>query len=383
MTRKLIIHIGSHKTGTSSIQHTLFKNKAVLQKQGYTLFCQDPDGLERKSGNSITWVKFKLKRGHRIEGKIRKKLPRALDVAGNNVIISAETLSWLFSEKEIGNFQKKLSVSFTDIKIIAYIRRQDMQAVSQYQEASKHSAFAASLFYDGGTRALPDHNKYLHKYLNYNQRLGMWADAFGDENTIIRVFESNRLKNGDAVDDFFDVTGLTKETVSVRKNESSGFEKTKVGHLISQREFPRPVWRTLTQELDNSGKMLPSRKMASSFYKEFKESNKSLNKRFSLNNEETVFTDNFEMYPVEASDLWTEDSANKAIQNLLKGVEGLSTFKQRDMEVLRQLAHKLGETDVSGSQKMLHILNKYGPESTITTRVKDSAMAQIKSYLRK
>lgn len=347
------------------------------------MFCQDPDGRERKSGNSITWVKFKLKPGHRIEGKVRKKLPGALNAAGNNVIISAETFSWLFSEKEIGKFHKKLSASFTDIKIITYIRRQDMQAVSQYQEASKHSAFAASRFYDGGTRALPGYKEHFHKYLNYNQRLGMWADVFGDDNIIIRVFERSRLKNSNAVDDFFDIAGLTKETGSSRINESGGIEKTKVGHLVSQREFPRPVWRALTKGLDNSGKMLPSREMASSFYNEFKESNKSLNKRFSLQNEEAIFNDNFDMYPIEANDLWTEDSANKAIQNLLKGVESLSAFEQSDMNFLRHCAHKLGETDAGASRKMLNILSKYSPDSRLSTRVRSRTMAQIKSFLRK
>ena len=383
MIRKLIIHIGCHKTGTSSIQHTLYKNKVPLFKQGFTLFHENPDGSERKSGNALTWVKFKLKREHRIEGKIRKELPKALAAAGNNVIISAETLSWVFSAKDIQGFQKQLSKYFDDIKIIAYIRRQDMQAVSQYQQASKHGAFVAARFYNGGTRALPVYKNYFQKYLNYHRRLGMWADAFGDNNMVIRVFERSQLIDGDSVADFFQVCGLTKTTASPRTNESSGWEKTKIGHLLSQQEFSEPVWRKLAKHLDNNGKLMPSREAASAFYANFIDSNNLLNKRFSLNEVEAVFNSGFDTYPIDANDQWTEHSTNAAIQNLLKGVKGLTTFEQGDMDFLRQYAQKLEKTDSDSSQRILNIVKKYSSESSFAKRVSNVATSRVRSYLRK
>jgi hypothetical protein len=382
MTRKLIIHIGSHKTGTSSIQHTLYKNKPALLKQGFTLFNSGPDGHERKSGNALTWVKFKLDRNYRIEGRVRKKLPAALAAEGDNVIISAETFSWIFSAKEINRLRNKLSPDFDDIKIVAYIRRQDMQAISQYQQASKHDAFVAARFYNGGTRALPTYKSYFQKYLNYHQRLGMWADAFGQNNLIIRIFESDQLVNGDAVDDFFQVTGLAKETSSTRRNQSSGFEKTKVGHLVSAQQFPLPVWKALTRHLENSGKLVPARHEAVSFYSNFQESNKLLNERFSLRAGTSLFNEDFSLYPVDCNDQWTENTANAAITNLLKGVKTLSTFEKSDIAFMRECAEKLEQTDIDSARKLLTILAKYNPDDDLSTPIINGAVSRIKAYLR-
>ena len=382
MTRKLIIHIGNHKTGTSSIQQVLFRNKDGVRKQGYDLFHENPDGSTRNSGNALTCVKFKLKRGHKIEGKVRKWLPKALCDTGHNVIISAETLSWLFSAKEIQKFQINLSQYFDDIKVVAYIRRQDMQAVSQYQQASKYGAFVAARFYQGGTRALPPYKEYFHKYLNYHQRLGMWADAFGEQNLLIRVFETNRLYNGDVVDDFFQVTDLMNEGNSTRINQSSGFEKTKVGHLISEQQFSLPVWRALTKYLDNTGKLVPDREEAAHFYSEFEESNRQLNERFSIHSDSPLFDTGFSRYPEQSTDQWTEDSANNAIRNLLKGIKGLSTFDQQDIELIRECAEKLNATVADRASNLRKMLDKYINGDGSSLRVKGSLQSRIKSFLR-
>ncbi|RLA52287.1 MAG: hypothetical protein DRR42_08015 [Gammaproteobacteria bacterium] len=381
--RKLIIHIGSHKTGTSSIQHTLFQNRATLRKQGFTLFNQDPNGKERKSGNAITWIKFRLNRKHRIEGRIRKKLPAALGTINGNVIISAETFSWVFDGREIDRFKTNLSAYFDDIEIIAYIRRQDLQTVSHYQQASKYGAFVAARFYGGESRALPSYKKHFQKYLNYHHRLGLWADAFGEKNLCMRIFEPDRLQNGDAVDDFFDAVGLIVETTPVRKNESSGYQKTKVGHLISQQEFSLPVWRALIKHLDNTGILLPSRDEATNYYAHFKANNELLNRRFSLTNEPNLFNSNFNMYPATANDRWTESSANSAIQNLLRGVKSHSPFDKGEIEFLKKCAEKLKVGDVKSSRKLLSILEKYSPETEFFVHAKTSVKSRIKAYLRK
>jgi hypothetical protein len=257
-----------------------------------------------------------------------------------------------------------------------------MQAISQYQQASKHNAFVAARFYNGGTRALPPYKEYFQKYLNYHQRLGMWADTFGERSMIVRIFERNHLKNADAVDDFFDATGIKKKTAPIRMNESSGFEKTKVGHLISEQEFSLPVWRALTKYLDNAGKLLPARDDAAAFYAMFRTGNALLNERFSLNVDQPLFYEDFSLYPVDCNDQWTENTANAAITNLLKGVKTLSTFEKSDIAFMRECAEKLEQTDIDSARKLLTILAKYNPDDDLSTRIINGAVSRIKAYLR-
>ncbi|RLA52285.1 MAG: hypothetical protein DRR42_08005 [Gammaproteobacteria bacterium] len=366
MTRKLIIHIGNHKTGTSSIQNTLFLNKAALLRQGFTLFNRNPDGSEKKSsetkkGNSSRWVKYHVNQDEAPQGRIKKTLPEALCTAGDNVIISAEALSWMFDVRKIDKFQKHLSKYFGDIKIVAYIRRQDIQAVSHHQQACKRSSVAARWFYGGGPMALPAYKDHFQNYLNYHHRLGLWADCFGEENLISRIFERGHLDNGDPVDDFFHVTGLENEIGPTLLNNSKGFEKAKIGHLISQQDFSQAEWTILTEYLDNSGKLLPSRDQAIAFYEHFKHSNELLNKRFSLNDKHSLFEEDFSQYPNEAGDEWSEATANRAINNLLKGARDLPSFEEQDIEVMHHCARLLKTVDAYSSSRMLSILKKYSP----------------------
>ncbi len=62
--------------------------------------------------------------------------------------------------------------------------------------------------YGHSTRAIPHYEAKHDLYLDYHKRLGMWADAFGDENLVIKVFDRKKLLNSDAVADFFDVIGV-------------------------------------------------------------------------------------------------------------------------------------------------------------------------------
>ena len=44
--KQIFLHIGLHKTGSSSIQETLFRNQNLLKEQGYHYFSEEVDGSE-------------------------------------------------------------------------------------------------------------------------------------------------------------------------------------------------------------------------------------------------------------------------------------------------------------------------------------------------
>lgn len=380
--RQLILHIGCHKTGTTSIQHALMRERASLGKQGFTLFAQNPEGTPRTSGNALNWVQFRLSPKYRIKGVIHPRFGQALEAAGHNVIVSAETLSWVFEESEIRKLKSNLERSFDDVKVICYVRRQDAQAISHYQQASKPRGFVAARYYGNSFRALPEYREHLHYYLNYYQRLSLWADVFGEEYIDVGVMEADRLKGGDIVVDFFARLGLTTKKKFERKNLSSGAQSTKVGHLISAAGLSGKARQQLTRHLDDSGKLLPGRSSAMKFLSHFSASNDLLNERFLLHSPEPAFSGDFSMYPEAGNDVWTDSSANDAILNLLRGAKELDVFSTKEITLLESAAQRLKSIDSKLSTELDFLLERYRSQENSRDSLRERAKNRLKAYLR-
>jgi hypothetical protein len=361
--RKLILHMGSHKTGTTSIQSALYHCKDKLKEQGISLFNFELDGTERENGNALPWIGFD--RDGKIEGSVHPRLAEELGRMPGDVIFSAEHLSWIVDPEIIQSFHRNLTKYFDVIQLVTYLRRQDRQAISHYQQGSKPGGQPAFRYYDGSARALPEYRSYFQRYLNYDDKMARWADVFGDENVDIRVFERDRLFKGDAVSDFFHTVGIRCTPPPLRENETDGFERTKVGHLMGRAGVPPGIRRRLRGALDNAGKLLPARADAESFYAHFRESNLRLNQRFKISDVPHIFSDDFDMYPREACDTWTEESANQAIRNVLNGLASLPVISDQELLRLKQAAISLAEIDEAGARKLERIVTRYEPGFTL------------------
>lgn len=356
--RRLVIHIGNHKTGTTSIQRTLFANRAYLKSQGFELFTHDPDGSLRKKGNIHPWIK-----GPRNGGAIRADLPEALGGLSGNVILSSESFSWVFNEDEISRFQAGVAQHFGEIHIVCYLRRQEQHVISHFQQGSKNAKFPAAKFYARGNTALPPFRDYYYDYLDYQRRIGTWADIFGESSITLRLFERGLLKNGDAVDDFFNTVGLGIRARPENTNESVGFEVTKINHLTNHKSVKNSIKKRVVRHLDNSGKSLPAREEAMAFYDHFRESNKQLNRRFALSEREYLFSDDFSMYPVTPADRWTEDSANQAILHLLEGIKEIPLASKIEIALLRDCADALASAEPRRSRRLTELADRLEAQS--------------------
>lgn len=306
MHRKLYIHIGNHKTGTTSIQRALKENVTLLKKHDISLFhAGEFLTLNRKQCKSI--VCMNIKNVNLLALKL-SKLPT------NNILISNESFAWIFEKKVLEELHNALNEYFKEIKIIVYLRRQDEQAVSHHQEASKSGKNPEMLLYGTEPYAIPTYANQHDYYLDYHKRISLWADVFGDDNMIVRVFEKSHLKDNDAVSDFFSILNLPKPKQSIyRLNESNSLAKTKVNHLLNAHMGNSYLRRYISEHLYNEGKpMIPSKDKARKYYDHFRESNKKLEERFGVK-----FNENFEKYPDVNQDIWDDESANLAISKLL------------------------------------------------------------------
>ena len=364
----LYIHIGCHKTGSTSIQKSLMNNKDILIKHNLHLFTDLPNGEQSKTGNLGGWID--CKKLNTLGGTLAcpAKLSERLKKTKKDTIISAEGFSWIFSKSELEKLRNILSPIFNKVIVIAYIRRQDKHLTSHYQQASKPKIHAATKFYGSSPTALPEEHARHKNYLDYFKRLSLWGDIFGDNNLIIRPFEKDRLLKGDVVTDFFSLLGINEGFHTYNKNQSQGFEATKVGHIINSNMRNSDLSSAIRKKLDNSGKLTPSKDEAIHLYNTYRASNTALNKRFNISSLEAIFDDDFSMYDTTTSH-WSEATANQAISSILSTADNI--FGKITSRDLLEAARTTKTTNPKLSSKLRRAAKRLEPKKSLKNRLQD------------
>jgi len=298
--KKLYLHIGTGKTGSTSIQKYLEKY-SLLEK------CKFHFQYDMNGATAIKNINAFIARMNKVDSTF--------------ALYSNE---WLCNANAefIQKLQLKLSKVF-DVHIIIYIRRQDRFMVSRYQQASKNWKMKS----EHGPVALPLDYK---KNIDYFNTINNWANAFGKNKVITRVFDKNKLLGKDVVVDFLDIIGVKRDlTIEPKRvNESIGFEKNKIGHLLNMSglrlEKPK-IANAIFRHADSEGKLLPCRQDVLNFYNQYKGSNIKLNEQYNIcPDHQDIFDNDFSFYPEERADLWDEESANQAILNIFKAIKKMN-----------------------------------------------------------
>jgi len=363
--KRLNLHIGTHKTGTSSIQEALIDNKSLLSEN--SVYVLDQNGIV-KPDNFINMSNF-----YKLDttGAILQNIGELEEFLSENstkdgdYVMSSEAFSFMFEYDSLCELKAILTRYFDSVSVILYIRRQDEFAISFLQQASKGKNPESYMF--GNTkRALPDEcmSYFYDKYFDYYKLCSRWGDIFGDENLVIRKFEKNCLFNNDVVDDFFN---LIKKNIDLdlscnRANESSGFYSVKVGHLMKEVNIPRKNRIKIIKRLDNNIKSLPSRSEAIDFYSKYRQANLKLNERFNLDSDFCfLFKEDFSKYGDFSEDLWNEDSANLAIKKILELTASNLNYDHIDTNLIIDSAIALEDVDLKKSYSLMMIAHKSRP----------------------
>lgn len=194
----LIIHIGAPKTGTTAIQQYLLKNREYLAEQGVLY----PLGGLLKSGHHIVGAAVFPARAHRLQGRSRQEALQTSVQAirkeiealrPGTVILSSE---YLWGNLSPDNIQPLLQ-PFSDcrIRVVAYLRRQDLLAQSLYIQAVKgglSDSFRAWL------RRVVASDK---AGFDFHSVLSCWKNAGTSVEIVARVYEKSQL-TGDICPDF-------------------------------------------------------------------------------------------------------------------------------------------------------------------------------------
>ena len=205
-----MLHIGSGKTGTSSIQYFLHRNRDRLADLGL-LYPQTPGGTRHaRLGLFIqpddvledipSWGRQRFDTPAEFRKAFRRRLFREIGESGlSRVLFSDEALYGSPQEalRRLSRFTGRIADS---VRIVVYLRRQDDHLVSRYQQVVKV----------GETRRLAERMQQLDfsKTYNYYGRLRTWQRLLKPTEFVVRRFEPGRFVDGSIYQDFFDAVGI-------------------------------------------------------------------------------------------------------------------------------------------------------------------------------
>ena len=211
--KKLYIHIGTEKTGTTTIQETLFKNRGLIKKQGvlypeslnhsnHVSFCLAfMDFNERSELYSVMGCEPNIAAAERFSKETLRNLEEEILRSGcDAVVISNEHLhSRITSREEISRIKDWAQKIFDDVEIVCYLRNQADLAISYYSTLIKSGNAPENIF--------PEFQSIPH-YYDYKNLLDSWCSVFGGIS--VRVFSRELLVNGSVVDDVFSILGISE-----------------------------------------------------------------------------------------------------------------------------------------------------------------------------
>jgi hypothetical protein len=209
LKKRLILHAGIHRTGTTSIQQALFYNADSLLSAGI-LYPKPMDGGNAINHQRLAWDIS--------EDKVA--LPALRDWAASlaqtdarTVILSAED----FCRIKNLDFVKCFSDHF-NVEVAIYLRRQDIWVNSWYNQHVKWP-FDEQLA-RGTPQQFLGHLQEFH-WLKYYDVLDRWSKAVGKERIHIGVLEKGQIEDPRAdLCDFCGVNIVLENYAGSRANES-------------------------------------------------------------------------------------------------------------------------------------------------------------------
>lgn len=195
MKRRLIIHIGAHRTATSALQMYLKNNVKLLRQNGYLYPFQVRRHL--KLMNDIF-------AGRREVSEVAQTVTARADTRPeliHTVILSDEDICLRRDLSVLAAFRDEF-----DVKIVFTLRRQDTWLESwffqnikwQWNEKLSHCTFDEFL-------AQREDFHWIH----YNRFVRHLEDLFGKENIILNVHEKSQMQGG-PIETFCNSIGLTE-----------------------------------------------------------------------------------------------------------------------------------------------------------------------------
>lgn len=242
----LILHIGTEKTGTTSIQEFLGINRAALAEQGLHV----PEFLGARSHR---WAAYMAENSDRVDGfsrqiglaeDVEKRQARKQEIRaqleeevarhpGCRWLISSEHLqSRLTTREEVERLADILKPLFSDIRIIVYLRHPLATAISYWSMRVKGGA---------PLTVLGEPGSFGHHICDHRGILERWLGAFPSSPFCVRLFERQSFEAGNLIRDFCVAAGIDWQPglqMPARLNETLSYQAIRLLARINE-QVPR------------------------------------------------------------------------------------------------------------------------------------------------
>jgi hypothetical protein len=321
LLERIILHIGAEKTGSTTIQEFLWLNRELLKSHG--VYFPGSERLRNHSylavnaleeANSNKWrrnfanlVNDDAKISNTVKPVLNRQDQIILDAPLNSirtVIYSSEHLHSQLQSQEDVNALMRVLPSCASYKIILYIRRQDLTALSLYSTFLKGGGVGEFRFPSPANRSMP------YRY-NYLQGVELWSSVFGRAALTVRLFDSKEWLNSDLVRDFCDCADIpwdSKYTKPEHRNQSVDLNGFYVLNCLNKVICNEPNLLTSAQVIKlrrmissifiSGPRYKPSRESALLFYNYFKADNEKLKKMIFPDRIGPLFDEDFDDYPL-------------------------------------------------------------------------------------
>ncbi len=321
---RCVLHIGTEKTGTTSLQSFLALNRRRLAGGGFFV----PTSLSPRQAiaNHERLTTFSLREGklgddlrqsaglatvddvHAHRRKVRdeflSEIGNAAPLPSTLLLSNEHCHSRLIHADEVETLRDFLRAFADTVQVIVYLRPQHQLAISLYNQALRVG------YHD--INALPDFSgterRWVERrYFDYNDLLSRWSAVFGRANIRPRIFDTARFANGSVTDDFMGVIGVADPALVRPKDINKSFSADVQPALNalnrywkSGRTGTTPKIRAravgLLESLSRGGAAQPARADALAFYAQFAGGNELVRKEY-FPDRAALFDDDFSRYP--------------------------------------------------------------------------------------
>lgn len=379
---KAILHLGTEKTGTSTVQKTFAQNRDALISQGFyfmrstgngndrklAVYCYDEDQYDdfhRSNGVNTYEKKIEFEKAFvkNFEEEI-SNIPSHV----HTVIFSSEHFhSRLQRESQRKKLRALLCRFFGEFLLVSYLRPQVNMAVSHYSTMLKTK----------GTQSLSEYIKQCQPkkyYYDYWFFLTGWEKSFPGSDFCVRVFDKKVMAEGDVVSDFCGIIGLNVWKLEKARdaNESvtpTGQEllriinskmpvKNQDGSINNKR---LAIVRIVNKVYAGSGQK-PGKDQATKIQAEFSNINEKVRQRW-FPEKGNLFEVNFEEFdrqePIQQE---VVEFFSKVLESpgLLDAGKSLNN-RPRDINTLRDTAVKLENHDVDAALNIMRVAQNLRP----------------------
>lgn len=323
---KVILHIGTEKTGSTSIQRTLAEDREELAERGILyprLFGSDNHmeiavaAMDLSRDDELKIVELGRQNCDHLEYRRRLRDKLRSELAGGSfhtlVISNEHCHSRLLSDEAVMRLRDLIAGigSVDRFSVIVYLRRQDRLAVS-LESTRVRLGGSGPLFPGGDNGRMPD-------YFCFDRLLDRYARVFGAENLIVRLYERDRLHKSSVVADLYRETGLGEPAADVGELNTSlplaqylflkrfnrTFPTIRDGKINPERG---PIQRAI-RDVCPGPPFRPARGAAQAFHAHFLDSNAHVQRTYLPHlDRPTLFDGSFDEYPEteEVQDLTPE-----------------------------------------------------------------------------